>query len=85
MTFLEEELLKSLERLEAHYQERERVLEQNLRGLRAQVETLARQVNTLQQHLSALERQAHPLPPAPAPSFAERVRGSLSRMWSMGR
>jgi len=33
------------ERLEAHYQERERVLEQNLRGLRAQVETLARQVN----------------------------------------
>jgi len=44
--------------LEAHYQERERVLEQNLRGLRAQVETLARQVNAFQQHLSALEQQA---------------------------
>ena len=67
MTFLEQELLNALRRLEEHYQERERVQERNLRSLRMQVERLARQVETLTRYLSALEQRARPLPPASSP------------------
>jgi hypothetical protein len=67
MTFLETELLNALRHLEAHYQERERVQERNLRILREQVENLAKHVDALTRYLSALEQRARPLPPASSP------------------